>query len=74
MRSIFTRHDIPKVVFSDDGPQFSSSESKKFSKSLNFIQKTSSPEFPECNEFVERTIQTIKKTLRNSREDAIDPY
>ena len=30
MRSIFARHDIPKVLFSDNGPQHSSRESKKF--------------------------------------------
>ena len=74
MRSIFARHGIPKVVFSDNGPQYSSHEFKKFSKSWDFIHKTSSPEFPQSNRFVERAIQTIKQTLRKCREDDSDPY
>ena len=74
MRSIFARHGIPKVVFSDNGPQYSSHEFKIFSKSWDFIHKTSSPEFPQSNGFVERAIQTIKKTLRKCREDDSDPY
>ena len=74
MRSTLVRHGIPKVVFSDNGSQYSSHEFKKFSKSWDFIHKTSSPEFPQSNEFVERALQTIKKTLRKRREDDSDPY
>ena len=74
MISIFAQHGIPKVVFSDNGPQYSSYEFKKFSKSRDFIHKTSSPEFPQSNGFVERAIQTIKKTLTKCREDDSDPY
>ena len=68
MRSIFARNGIPKVVFSDNGPQYSSLES------WDFIHKTSSPEFPQSSGFVERAIQTIKKTQRKCREDDSDPY
>ena len=64
MRIIFAQHDIPKVVFSDNGPEYTSHEFEKLSKSWDFIHKTSSPEFPQSDGFVERAIQTIKKTLR----------
>ena len=37
MRSLFSRHGEPSVVFSDNGPQHSSYEIKKFSKSWDFI-------------------------------------
>ena len=47
MKSIFAKNGIPKIVFSDNGPQYSSHEFKKFSKSWDFIHKTSSPEFSE---------------------------
>ena len=73
MRSIFAWHGITKVVFSNDnGPQYSSRKFKKFSKLWDFIHKTSSPEFPQSNGFVERAIQ--KKTLHKCREDDSDPY
>ena len=73
MRSTFARHGKPKVVFSDNEPQYSSNEFKKFSKSLDFIHKTSCPKFPQSNGLVERAIQT-KKTLGKCREDNSDPY
>ena len=74
MRSIFERQGIPKVVFSDNGPQYSLHELKKFSKSWDFMHKTSSPEFPQSNGLVERSIQTIKKILRKCIEHDSDPY
>ena len=59
MRSRFARHSMPKVVFSDNISQYSSHEFKKLYKSWDFINKTSSPDFPQSNGFVERAIQTI---------------
>ena len=56
MRSIFVRHGIPKVIFSDYGPQYSSREIKKCFKSWDFIHKTSIPELPQSNGTVERAI------------------
>ena len=47
---------------------------KKFSKSWNFIHKTSNLKFPQSNGFVEIAIQTIMETLRKCREDNNDPY
>ena len=38
------------------------------------MHKTCYPGFPQSNGFVERAIQTIKKTLRKRREDDNDPY
>ena len=74
MINIFARHGIPKIVFSDNGPQYSSHEFKKFSKSWDFIHKSSSTEFPQSNGFVERGIQTIKKTIGKCGDDNSDLY
>ena len=38
------------------------------------MQKKSIPKFPQSNEFVERAIQTIKKTLQKRKEDDSDSY
>ena len=62
-KSIFARHGIPKVVISDNGPQYSAYKYKEFATSWDFIHTTFSPEFSQSNGLVERTIQTIKKTL-----------
>ena len=47
IRGIFAQHGIPKIVFSDNGPQYSSHKFKKFSKPRDFNHKMSSHEFPE---------------------------
>ena len=57
---------MPRVVFSENGPQYSSHKFK--SKSWDFIQRTSSPMFPLTNKFLERAIQTIIKTLQKCKE------
>ena len=58
----------------DNGPQYRSYEFKKSSKLWDFVDKTSSLEFSQCNKFVDKGIQTIKKTQKICREDDTDPY
>ena len=51
---------------SDNGPEFASSEYKQFAKDWDFDHDTSSPEYPQSNGFIERTIQTVKSTLKKA--------
>ena len=60
LKTIFSRHRIPEIVCSDNGPQFSSSEFEQFAKSYRFRQVTSSPHYPQSNGGVERMVQTVK--------------
>ena len=73
-KSIFSRHGIPLTVISDNGPQYASYQYRNFAKQWDFEHITSSPEYPQSNGLVERTIQTIKNTLRKCRDDESDPY
>ena len=63
-KSIFSRHGIPKEVILDNGPEFSSHEFSTFAEEWDFHHNPSSPWYPQSNDLVERTIQTVKKTLR----------
>ena len=70
LKSTFSRHGIPEVVRSDNGPQFSSLEFARFSNSFEFQHLTSSPKYPQSNGQVERMVKTVKEMLQKSK----DPY
>ena len=62
MKAMFARYGIPKLVFSDNGPEFPSLECRKFSADWYFEHDTSSPEFARSDVMVERMRQTVKRT------------
>ena len=72
-KNVFARFGIPKSVVSDNGPQFASQEYKLFFQQWDFIHHTSSPEYPQSNGFVERTIQTVKRSLKKAMVNKEDP-
>ena len=66
LKSLFSRHGIPREVVSDNGPQFSADEFGQFAKEFNFRHTTSSPHFPQSNGHAERGVQTVKHLLKGS--------
>ena len=74
LKQHMSRHGIPEVLHSDNGPEFSSLEFKQFAKQYQFQHLTSSPRFPQSNGMVERTVKTAKKLLKKAYEDNKDPY
>ena len=74
IKKIFSRHGIPKIVVSDNGPQYSSHEFTIFSTKWDFQHVTSRPYFPQSNGLAERNIQTTKRILKKSFENKEDPY
>lgn len=74
LKSIFARHGIPKILVSDNGPPFSSSEFNYFCKTWNIEHVLSSPYTPRSNGLAERSVQTIKRLLKKSLESNSDPY
>ena len=49
LKSIFSRFGIPKVVISDNGPQFSSYQFMRFAKEWDFTHDPSSPKHAKSN-------------------------
>ena len=70
LKSIFSRFGVPEIVMSDNGPQFDAQAFDDFAKSYNFKHTTSSPEYPQSNGLVERTVKTVKRLIKESK----DPY
>ena len=63
------RHEIPNVVISDNGPQFSSHQFVQFSTLYKFDHWPSSPRYPQSNGKVEKTVQTVKNLLHKSKAE-----
>lgn len=70
LKSMFSRHGIPEVLVSDNGPQFSSGHFAQFAVDYSFKHITSSPKFPQSNGEAERHVQTVKNLLKKAK----DPY
>lgn len=70
MKSVFTRHGIPKLLRTDNGPWFAAREFGDFARTYGFHHVTSSPRFPQSNGEVERMVRTVKDLLGKSE----DPY
>ena len=69
-KSQFSKYGIPDELVTDNGPQYASKEFKDFAKEYGFVHTTSSPLYPQSNGQAERTVQTVKRLLKKSR----DPY
>jgi len=70
LKSIFSRHGIPRLLISDNGPCYSSREFKQFVENWEFEHVTSSPTYPRSNGMAERFVGTVKSLLKK----ASDPY
>jgi transposase InsO family protein len=66
MKSIFSRHGIPRILISDNGPQYSSMEMQLFAEKYGFKHITSSPYYPQSNGLAERTVKTVKQLLQET--------
>lgn len=66
IQAIFATHGIPKVVVSDNGPQYSCGEFENFARNWGFIHVTSSPRHPMSNGEAERAVQTTKNILKKN--------
>lgn len=74
LKAIFSRHGIPQLVYSDNGTNFVSQEMKNFAKQWKFSLKTSTPQYPQSNGFIERHVQTVKNVLIKANRDRKDMY
>ena len=54
----FARHGTPRVLRTDNGPQFVSAKFKNFAKEWQFEHTTSSPLYPEPNGKAENSVKT----------------
>ena len=70
----FARYGIPDKTVSDNGPQFSSQEFKKFVSEWGFEHKTSSPGNSKSNGAAEAAVKIAKTMMKKCKKAKEDPY
>ena len=70
----FSRHGIPDIVVSDNGPQYDSCEFKKFAEDWNFHHITSSPRNQQSNGMVESAVKICENIMKKAAREKFDPY
>ena len=74
LKSIFSCFGIPKVVISDNGPQFSSYQFMRLAKEWDFTQDPSSPKHAKSNGMAESAVKTVKSLFKKAHRNKEDPY
>ena len=72
MKMPFAENGIPKSLQCDNGAQFTSGEFQQLASQYGFEIVTSSLHYPRGHGFVERQVQTVKKTILKCRETKED--
>ncbi|XP_028407548.1 uncharacterized protein K02A2.6-like [Dendronephthya gigantea] len=72
LKEVFSRFRIPDVLYSDNGPQYSSEEFEMFSREWGFGHVTSSPYYPQSNGLAERAVRSAKELLEKCKRDGTD--
>jgi hypothetical protein len=66
LKDWFSVHGIPRILETDNGPNYSSWDLKAFSEEWMFTHQTSSPLYPKRGGLAELAVQTAKNLLRKS--------
>ena len=67
----FSRHGIPEIVISDNGPQYASTE---FATDWHFQYITSSPRNPQSNGKAESALKICENIMDKAARGKFDPY
>ena len=71
LRSLFCRYGYPEQLVSDNGPQFTSEEFAVFMRSCGIKHIRSAPYHPATNGLAERFVQSVKQSLKASRNSGL---
>ena len=67
LKEMFSDHGIPKVLCSDNGPQYASSQFADFCIAWGISHETSSPHYPQSNGFAEACVKSAKHALQRAK-------
>ncbi|XP_065175252.1 uncharacterized protein K02A2.6-like [Sycon ciliatum] len=65
LREVFAQHGLPDQIVSDNGPQFTADEFRRFTEANGITHTFSAPYHPATNGLAERFVRTMKQALRS---------
>jgi len=74
LKEQFSRHGIPVVLVTDNGPQYSCREFTEFSREWEFKHVTSSPGHAKSNGKAESAVKVAKRIFKKAHKDNKDPW
>jgi len=69
LQKIYSRHGLPDQLITDRGPPFNSYKFKEINSEYNIFHDPSSPKYPKSNGLIERTVQTIKTSMKKAMDE-----
>lgn len=70
----FARHGVPDYVASDNGPQYTSSEFRRFATTWKFNHVSTSPHYRQANGMAESAVKTCKTIMKKALLSKSDLY
>ena len=73
-KEAFSRHGIPEIVVSDNGPQSSTKYYQSFARDWQFQHRTSSPRYARSNGLAESSVKVVNRLIKkckSSRQDIL---
>ena len=74
LKEMFSELGIPKVLCSDNGPQYVNAQFADFCISWGITHETSSLHYPQSNGFAEACVKSIKHVLQRAKYSSTDPH
>ena len=74
LKEQFSRHGLPDILVTDNGPQFTSQEFMQFTHSWEFVHVSSSPHHHKSNGKVEAAVKVAKSLFKKALKDNRDPW
>eukprot|EP00117_Sycon_ciliatum_P040119 scpid58584/ scgid29536/ Uncharacterized protein K02A2.6 len=70
LREVFAQHGLPDQIVSDNGPQFTSDEFRRFTEANGITHTFSAPYHPATNGLAERFVRAMKQALKSHSDTA----
>ena len=67
LEELFSVHGQCQVLHSDNGPQYSSVEFKRFVEEWDIVHITSSPRYAQSNGFIEKMVGVVKNIIKKAK-------